>query len=533
MAREPSRSVANGVDSAAEYEKLRSLLVGPEQARLEAISDELRSRAVRVDDLADKLPEALALRGSRDDQLGRALSPTIDTALRESIRRDPREMAAAIFPILGPAIRKSIAEAMSGLVRSINRAVDQSLSLRGMKWRLESWRSGVSYPEVVMKHALVYRVEQAFLVHAGTGLLLEHVSAPDLDLPEAELVSSMLSAIQDFVKDSFRPTEGGTLRTFSVGDHTVQLEAGPRALLAVVIRGEAPEDVLRRQQDTLETVHLEFASQLAEFSGDSTVFVRARPLLEDCLETVLVTDRDTKRMAWMRWAIPLALIALVGIGYLVWSTLRWNRAVAAIRAEPGLVIVDADRSFGSWEISGLRDPAARDAASVLAALGVSPRSLSGAWEGYISLDPEMVAARARRAIDSLTSLVESERVLFEAGSAILDARAVARLTTALAQVAQLDQTAATVGQSVRLSLTGRTDTSGADATNASLAERRVESVASFLEGAGIPRSRLIPEPLATSSPLSSPDPADQARINRSVSFNVTLGAASSSRGGPR
>ena len=136
MAPEPSRSVANGVDSTAEYEKLRSLLVGPEQARLEAISDELRSRAIRVEDLADKLPDALALRGSRDDQIGRALSPTIDTALRESIRRDPREMAAAIFPILGPAIRKAIAEAMSGLVRSINRAVDQSLSLKGLKWRV-------------------------------------------------------------------------------------------------------------------------------------------------------------------------------------------------------------------------------------------------------------------------------------------------------------------------------------------------------------------------------------------------------------
>jgi OOP family OmpA-OmpF porin len=532
VAPEPSRSVANGVDSTAEYEKLRSLLVGPEQARLEAISDELRSRAIRVEDLAEKLPDALALRGSRDDQIGRALSPTIDTALRESIRRDPREMAAAIFPILGPAIRKAIAEAMSGLVRSINRAVDQSLSLKGMKWRVESWRSGVSYPQVVMKHALVYRVEQAFLVHAGTGLLLEHVSAPDLDMPEAELVSSMLSAIQDFVKDSFNPGEGATLRTFSVGDHTVQLEAGPRALLAIVIRGEAPDGVLQRQQDTLETVHLEFASQLADFSGDPTAFVRARPLLEDCLETVLVTDTANKRRAWMRWAIPLALVALIGIGYFVWSSVRWNRAVAAIRAEPGLVVVDADRSFGSWEISGLKDPAARDAGSVLAGLGVTPRSLTGSWEGYISLDPEMVAVRARKALDSLKILVESERVLFDAGSAELDSRAVARLTTAVAQVAQLDQIAATAGQSVRLSLTGRTDASGADATNATLAERRVEAVASFLEAAGIPRSRLVPEPVATSRPLTSPDPVDQARINRSVSFNVRLAEASSDRGGP-
>ena len=189
---------------------------------------------------------------------------TIDTALKESIRRDPSEVATAIFPVLGPAIRKAIAETMAGLVRSINAAVEQSLSINGLKWRIESWRTGVPYPEIVIKHALIYRVEQVFLVHTETGLLLEHVAAEDLKVPDADLISSMLSAIQDFVRDSFEPTQGGTLRMFSVGDHTVQVEAGPRALLAVVIRGQAPDTVLRRQQDTLEAVHLEFASQLGE-----------------------------------------------------------------------------------------------------------------------------------------------------------------------------------------------------------------------------------------------------------------------------
>ncbi|HVF40539.1 MAG TPA: OmpA family protein [Gemmatimonadaceae bacterium] len=534
MASEPAGPVGNGTDSAAEYERLRSLLVGPERSRLEAISDELRSRAVRVDDLAEKLPEAIALRVSRDDHLGRALSPTIDTALRESIRRDPRDMAAAIFPILGPAIRKAIAEAMSGLVRSINHAVEQSLSIRGIAWRVEAWRSGVPYPQVVMKHALIYRVEQVFLVHAETGLLLEHVAAADVDMPEAELVSSMLSAIQDFVKDSFRPREGATLRTFCVGDHTVQLEAGPRALLAVVIRGEAPGHVLQRQQDTLETVHIEFASQLAEFSGDSAAFVRARPLLEDCLETVLSTERaEKRRFVWLRWAIPLALIAIGATAFVVRGSMRWNRALTALKGEPGIVVVDADRDWGRWEISGLRDPSAREPAAVLSAIGITPPSLAGAWEGYISLDPEMVAARANRAMDSLTTLIERERVLFAAGSAELEPPAVSRLSATAGFIRQLDQLALSSGRTVLLSLTGRTDISGADATNATLAQRRVETVAASLESGGIPRSRLVPEPVATSRPLASADSVERARINRSVSFNIELSAPFSAAGGER
>ena len=247
----------------SEFAALRHLLVGPEQNRLEELATELRDRHVSAADLAEHLPEAIVLRGKRDRQIGRALAPTVETALRESIRKNPREIATAIFPILGPAIRKAIAETMSALVRSINSAVEHSLSPRGIKWRIESWRTGVPYPQVVIKHALVYRVEQAFLIHAEGGLLIAHATTPGLQVPDADLISGMLSAIQDFVRDSFRPGEGATLRTFSVGDHTVQVEAGPMALLAVVIKGEAPEAVRRKQQDTLEMIHLQFAEPLA------------------------------------------------------------------------------------------------------------------------------------------------------------------------------------------------------------------------------------------------------------------------------
>ena len=100
-------------------------------------------------------------------------------------------------------IRKAIAETMAALVRSINSAVEHSLSPRGIKWRIESWRTGVPYAQVVIKHALIYRVEQAFLIHAETGLLLAHATAPGLQVPDADLISGMLTAIQDFVSDSF------------------------------------------------------------------------------------------------------------------------------------------------------------------------------------------------------------------------------------------------------------------------------------------------------------------------------------------
>jgi outer membrane protein OmpA-like peptidoglycan-associated protein len=315
------------------------------------------------------------------------------------------------------------------------------------------------------------------------------------------------------------------LRTFSVGEHTVQVEAGPRALLALVIRGQAPDAVLRRQQDTLETIHLQFASQLADFSGDTAPFLPAQPLLEGCLATVLSTTRagGSHRLAWLRWALPLLLITAIGAGLWIRSVVRWHRALATLRAEPGLVITEASRGWRRWEISGLRDPDARGAAAVLASAGVPTPALTGRWAAYLSLDPAMVAVRARQAADSVRQAIEHERVLFAAGSADLDATAIAQLTILTTRLERMP--------GARLEIIGRTDPSGADETNAALARRRVDGVAQWLGAHGIDRAQLVPTPLAARDPLAAGDSATRARINRSVTFRVAR-PAPSTPGGP-
>jgi OOP family OmpA-OmpF porin len=59
----------------------------------------------------------------------------------------------------------------------------------------------VPYAQVVIRHALVYRVEQVFLIHRESGLLLEQAHLPNLALPDADLVSGIRTAIRDFVAD--------------------------------------------------------------------------------------------------------------------------------------------------------------------------------------------------------------------------------------------------------------------------------------------------------------------------------------------
>ena len=563
---------------ATEFATLRELLVGPERQQLDELADRVEQVAVTPQMLADQLPEAIALRTSRDRQLGRVLAPTVEAALRESIRRDPRDIASAIFPVLGPAIRKAIAETMAALVRSINSAVEHSLSVQGIKWRIEAWRTGVRYADVVIKHALVYRVEQVFLIHAETGLLLTHVTAPDLTVPDADLISGMLTAIQDFVRDSFRPAEGGTLSSFTVGEHTVHVEAGPGALLAGVIRGQCPDAVPLRLQRTLEQIHLEYATQLGDFEGDAVPFASAAPLLEENLETVLSTDRGTARapLLWLRWALPLAAFALLAVGLATASWLRWRRAVRVIGAEPGYALVDASRSWRRWHFRGLKDPMARDPRAVLAAVGLTPPTITGEWKPYLSLDSAMVVARARHAlaaptsattelvgdtlriagsasidwlgklrdapsiagvahidlsavratlppgIDDLRRRLEAKRILFAPGSSMMPDAEAADVAVLAAMVRQLSDSVAAIGASLRVDLVGRTDPTGTDATNQSLAQLRVDAIMQRLRALGVPAAMLNGRPLATAQPLLAANADEQARINRSVSLEAVV-----------
>ena len=76
-----------------------------------------------------------------DEALSVALAPTIETALRESVRKDPATLADALFPVMGPAIRRSILETLRSFLESFNQVLDQSLSVKGLKWRLEALRT--------------------------------------------------------------------------------------------------------------------------------------------------------------------------------------------------------------------------------------------------------------------------------------------------------------------------------------------------------------------------------------------------------
>jgi outer membrane protein OmpA-like peptidoglycan-associated protein len=424
--------------TAAGLAELRQLLLSPEQAQISELRERLEAVRLGVEDVGRVLPEAIGRRSKPDRQLTAVLQPTVEEALKISVRRDPRPLVEAIFPIIGPAIRKSIAQTLNSMLQALNQALTYSLSFRGLKWRLEALRTGKSFAEVVLLHSLIYRVEQVFLIHRDTGLLLQHVVVGARAPQEPAVVSGMLTAIQDFVRDAFRASTSDTLDTFRVGELTVWVEQGAQASIAAVIYGTPRDELRTLLQDTLVTIHLEYGRHLASFSGDAAAFAASRPHLEACL--VMQAAEGAKKTSPLLWMV--FAVCLLGLAAWLFVTLRehwrWLQYVQQLRAEPGIVVTYAEKHGGKFIISGLRDPLAADPLQLLATVALPSERVVSRWEPYQAFYPAFVLNRAKQVLRPPETVVLRLEggTLYASGSAshawIEDAKKLSRLLPGVA-----------------------------------------------------------------------------------------------------
>lgn len=383
---------------AEDFEALRELLLGPEQEALRKLNDP----EARLQEISDALPQALAKRGPNDRQLSRALRPTVEETITQSIKRQPKFFADLLAPVLAPTIRRAIAQAFESTLQAIREMTSRTFSIQGLKWRLEAWRSGISVGEIALRQTLKYRVEQIFLIHRESGVLLQYASIPGAPGADSDMVSGMLTAIGQFVTDSFKTDAGESLDAIKVGEFRVWMERGPKAILAATIRGTPPADYRTVLQDTLDGIHALHLAALERFQGDTSAFDVCHPDLEACLRSessVPVRKKlNLRPLLWGAVLISLGFIGWIGYGVYGVSQERARRAqlVKRLDAEPGIMTTWAQLDVTPIKIRGLRDPLARDPGLIAREAGFPESAIEARWEWFYSLDPALVERRAKQ-----------------------------------------------------------------------------------------------------------------------------------------
>ncbi len=392
-----SNAAHTSSEATDELTELRQLLIGGPPG------DVLNSK-LTPDDLSKVLPAALSKAYERRAGITLAAMPTVETAIQSSVQKDASILAEALFPVIGPATRKSITSAIGSLVQSLNQTLEHSLSLQSFKWRLEAKRTGKTFAEVVLIRTLIYQVEQIFLIHRETGLVIRHVVTDVATAQDPDLVSAMLTAIQDFVKDSFTVEAGRSLDTLQLGDFTLLIEDGPQAVLACVIRGTAPAELRNIVRSQLEKIHHSFGASLRTFDGDQGPFETIEPYLQDCFQAKFKGTRKKakkqplsplkKKLIWC-----LAGVIIAGLGtwaFANWQSNRqWQQFVGSLQEQSGLVVVNEYKKGRTYYLQGLFDPLAEDPEVMLAATDINPNRVDMNWSPYLSLEADFLPNRTR------------------------------------------------------------------------------------------------------------------------------------------
>jgi OOP family OmpA-OmpF porin len=392
-----------------DLEVLRRLLLQPEQEALE----ELQNPDLWEEQVSQALPGALIRRAKADKSVQYALNPIIEETFVRLVRRNPKLLVEILFPVLLPAIRRAVASLFAALTQSLNQTLDQAFSVQGIRWRLEALTTGKSFAEVVLSHTLLYRVEQVLLIQRDSGLLLAHRVAEGVNVQDGALVSGMLTAISDFVRDSFDPSAG--LNTVNFGEQVLVVEQSGQAVLAAVVRGTPPHELRGRLQDVLSEVHTRFADELRHYAGDNRLFADAHPMLETLLETRYKHPENRRPYA----VLLLGGLVVAGLGGWIWSNVQadraWNAYLERLSNTPGIVVTDTARRY---EVRGLRDPLAADPTRLLEGLPLRPEQLRATWQPYHSLEPEIVLRRVQQRMDTPSSvrLAWRDGVLVVSGS---------------------------------------------------------------------------------------------------------------------
>lgn len=569
----------NPADAGQSFEKLRHLILAPEQEDLARLRERVENPGQRASDVSAVLPEAIHLSREQGGEaaLGAALAPTVESALRESVRKDPTTLADALFPVMGPAIRRSIVQTLRLMFDSFNETIEQSFSLRGLKWRFEALRTGLPFGQVVLMHSLVFRVEQVFLIHKKTGLPLCHVVAPAVAMQDPSLVSGMLSAIQEFVRDSFNAPRGQAIEKLQVGELEVWAEEGPQAVIAAVIRGMPPPAYRAVLVETVERIHRRLTEQLQEFKGETAPFAAATDELTRCLESRYREEENLRPRPYVL-AFALALLLLLGgwLGFATWRSHRWYAYVGSLERQPGIVVTAAGFHGGHFVIAGLRDPLSPDPQALLQNSGLDPREAEFRWASYYALDDAILEQRAEailkppagvrlsvadgvlrawgiapddwvaslparaeavpgiRNVDALhlmsatkaefqrlESTIRSTAITFPLSSSELIPAQAASARLLAPQITSFLQKARALHKSAIVEIVGHTDSTGPESTNDPLSKNRADNVMRQLVRSGVSRDSLQPVGVGSTQPLKPETDEEARQYNRSVTFRVS------------
>ncbi len=334
---------------------------GTLQEDIDILLPQIQAFQVKISDLEHSLedPGAISKRMSpvlidvigdrvnvEQDRFADAISPVMGQAIRSQIRNAREDIIDALYPVVGQIISKAIAEAIRELSRNIDHRLRRRLDLKSRWEGFLARIRGVSESDLFLRDSFGYNVHHIFLIHRETGLLLQHVASRESATDEFATMSGMLTAIRDFVKDSFGQGSGD-LEEIAHGSQRILLASGRLAYIAVVMDGIEPTGYAALMDRIASGINIEHEITLRSFEGDQEAladFSDALSVLirpgEDALDYEIEAPLSKGQRQLMAALVLAVVFVLAGSIFACVFTIRlWPYAFGAVVITPLPVVI--------------------------------------------------------------------------------------------------------------------------------------------------------------------------------------------------
>ena len=124
-----------------------------------------------------------------------------------------------------------------------------------------------AFKEYVIAQTKRPAIEEAFLIRKEDGILIAHNTRSLRPQRDDDIMSAMLKAIQDFVRESFRDEEEYALNKLDFGKNKILIEQGKHIILAVVYTGPEALQMRDEMKELIINIEDRFRTALTEYGN--------------------------------------------------------------------------------------------------------------------------------------------------------------------------------------------------------------------------------------------------------------------------
>jgi hypothetical protein len=181
------------------------------------------------------------------------------------MRRKKGQNAEVLTPS-APAQAVHVAPEVVAVAPPVVRARPSAVSLGREAAAAAAAASPATVPAVAPgEKKITYTIEGLFVIYKDGRLLYSKTDMGQAKFEDPELVSSMFTAVQSFIKDSFQAE--GELNKMGYGDNQVIIERGNHIFVAAIVYGEPDLEFMDGVRAAIEGIELSYAGIIEGWDG--------------------------------------------------------------------------------------------------------------------------------------------------------------------------------------------------------------------------------------------------------------------------